>query len=223
MNKKLFFEAMMKFFLGVLITGLLIFIPAGSLDYPNGWLFMLLLFLPMFIAGIALMVKNPKLLKERLDFKEKQSNQKWVVALSGLMFLLGFIAAGLDYRYNWSKIPNSVVIVSSVLFLLGYALYGEVLRENAHLSRTIKVEEGQKIIDTGLYRIVRHPMYLATILMFLSIPLILGSFVSFFIFLPYPILIAKRIKNEETVLEKDLEGYMEYKKKVRYKLIPFVW
>ena len=223
MNKKLFFEAIMKFFLGVLITGLLIFIPAGSLDYPNGWLFMLLLFLPMFIAGIVLMVKNPKLLKKRLDFKEKQSDQKWVVALSGLMFLLGFIAAGLDYRYNWSKIPNSVVIVYSVLFLLGYALYGEVLRENAHLSRTIKVEEGQKVIDTGFYGIVRHPMYLATILMFLSIPLILGSFVSFFIFLPYPILIAKRIKNEEMVLEKDLKGYMEYKKKVRYKLIPFVW
>lgn len=223
MNKKLFFEAIMKFFLGVLITGLLIFIPAGSLDYPNGRLLMAILFIPMFIAGIVLMVKNPKLLKERLDFKEKQSDQKWVVALSGLMFLLGFIAAGLDYRYNWSKIPNSVVIVSSVLFLLGYALYGEVLRENAHLSRTIKVEEGQKIIDTELYRIVRHPMYLATILMFLSIPLILGSFVSFFIFLPYPILIAKRIKNEEMVLEKDLEGYMEYKKKVRYKLIPFVW
>ena len=223
MNKKLFFEAIKKFFLGVLITGLLIFIPAGSLNYPNGWLFMLLLFLPMFIAGIVLMVKNPKLLKERLDFKEKQSDQKWVVVLSGLMFLLGFIAAGLDYRYNWSKIPNSAVIISSVLFLLGYALYGEVLRENAHLSRTIKVEEGQKVIDTGLYGIVRHPMYLATILMFLSIPLILGSFVSFFIFLPYPILIAKRIKNEEMVLEKDLEGYMEYKKKVRYKLIPFVW
>lgn len=223
MNKKLFFEAMMKFFLGVLITGLLIFIPAGSLDYPNGWLFMLLLFLPMFIAGIALMVKNPKLLKERLDFKEKQSNQKWVVALSGLMFLLGFITSGLDYRYNWSKIPNVLTIISSVLFLLGYALYGEVLRENAHLSRTIKVEEDQKVIDTGLYGIVRHPMYTASILMFLSIPLILGSFISFFIFLPYPILIAKRIKNEEMVLEKNLEGYMECKKKVRYKLIPFVW
>lgn len=222
MNKKLFFEAMMKFFLGVLITGLLIFIPAGSLDYPNGWLFMLLLFLPMFIAGIALMVKNPKLLKERLDFKEKQSNQKWVVALSGLMFLLGFITSGLDYRYNWSKIPNVVTIISSVLFLLGYALYGEVLRENAHLSRTIKVEVDQKIIDTGLYGIVRHPMYTASILMFLSIPLILGSFISFFIFLPYPILIAKRIKNEEMVLEKDLEGYAEYKKKVKYKLFPFI-
>lgn len=223
MNKKLFFEAIMKFFLGVLTVGLSIFISAGSLDYPNGRLFILLLFIPMFIAGIALMVKNPKLLKERLDFKEKQSDQKWVVTLSGLMFLLGFIAAGLDYRYNWSKIPNVVTIISSVLFLLGYALYGEVLKENAHLSRTIKVEEGQKIIDTGLYGIVRHPMYLATILMFLSIPLILGSFVSFLIFLPYPILIAKRIKNEEMVLEKNLEGYMEYKKKVRYKLIPFVW
>ena len=223
MNKKLFFEAMMKFFLGVLATGLLIFIPAGSLDYPNGRLFMLLLFLPMFIAGIVLIVKNPKLLKKRLDFKEKQSDQKLVVVLSGLMFLLSFIAAGLDYRYNWSKIPNSVVIVSSVLFLLGYALYGEVLRENAHLSRTIKVDEDQKIINTGLYGVVRHPMYTASILMFLSIPLILGSFVSFFIFLPYPILIAKRIKNEEMVLEKDLKGYMEYKKKVRYKLIPFVW
>ncbi len=223
MNKKLFFEAMMKFFLGVLITGLLIFIPAGSLDYPNGRLLMAILFIPMFIAGIILIVKNPKLLKERLDFKEKQSDQKWVVVLSGVMFLLGFIAAGLDYRYNWSKIPNSAVIISSALFLLGYALYGEVLRENAYLSRTIKVEEGQKVIDTGLYGIVRHPMYAASVLMFLSIPLILGSFVSFFIFLPYPILIAKRIKNEEMVLEKNLEGYMEYKKKVRYKLIPFVW
>ena len=223
MDKKLFFEAIMKFFLGVLITGLLIFIPADSLDYPNGWLLMTILFIPMFIAGIVLMVKNPKLLKERLDFKEKQSDQKWVVALSGLMFLLGFITSGLDYRYNWSKIPNVVTIISSVLFLLGYALYGEVLRENAHLSRTIKVEEDQKVIDTGLYGIVRHPMYSATILMFLSIPLILGSFVSFFIFLPYPILIAKRIKNEEMVLEKNLKCYTEYKKKVRYKLIPFVW
>lgn len=223
MNKKLFFEAIIKFFIGVLTTGLLIFIPAGSFGYPNGRLLMAILFIPMFIAGIALMVKNPKLLKERLDFKEKQSDQKWVVALSGLMFLLGFITSGLNYRYNWSKIPNVVTIISSVLFLFGYALYGEILRENAHLSRTIKVEEGQKVIDTGLYGIVRHPMYAASVLMFLSIPLILGSIVSFFIFLPYPILIAKRIKNEEMVLEKDLEGYMEYKKKVRYKLIPFVW
>lgn len=223
MNKKLFFEAIIKFFIGVLTTGLLIFIPVGSLDYPNGWLLMAILFIPMFIVGIVLMVKNPKLLKERLDFKEKQSDQKWVVALSGLMLLLGFIASGLDYRYGWTKIPNMVVIISSVLFLLRYALYGEVLRENAHLSRTIKVEEGQKVINTGLYGIVRHPMYLATILMFLSIPLILGSFISFLILLPYPVLIAKRIKNEEMVLEKDLKGYMEYKKKVRYKLIPFVW
>ena len=182
-----------------------------------------LLFIPMFIAGIILMAKNPKLLERRLNAKEEENEQKQVVLVSGLMFVIVFISAGLNYKYGWTKLPDVVVIISSVLFIISYAMYGEVLRENAYLSRTIEVEEDQKIIDTGLYGIVRHPMYTASILMFLSIPLILGSFVSFLIFLSYPILISKRIKNEEMVLEESLKGYTEYKKKVRYKLIPFVW
>ena len=223
MNKKLFFGAITKFFLGVLIVGALIFIPAGSLNYPNGQIFMALLFIPMFIAGIILMIKNSELLKKRLNAKEKENEQKWIVIWSGLMFLVGFIVAGLDYRYHWTETPNFVVIISSILFLVSYAMYGEVLRENAYLSRTVGVEKNQKLIDTGLYGVVRHPMYAATIVMFLTIPLILGSLISFMIFLMYPVLIVKRIKNEEMVLEKDLEGYAEYKKKVKYKLFPFVW
>lgn len=223
MSIKLFFEAIFKFLLGVLLVGLLIFIPAGTIKFLNGWLFMGLLFIPMFIAGIIMMVKSPNLLRSRLDAKEKESKQKMVVGLSGLMFLSGFILAGLNYRFNWLELSNIVVIISSIVFLLSYILYAEVLRENAFLSRTIKVEKKQKLIDTGLYGIVRHPMYLATIFLFLSMPLILGSLISFLVFLLYPFIIIKRLNNEEKILEKDLKGYKEYKKKVKYKLIPFIW
>ena len=223
MNKKLFLEAITKFILGVLIICLLLFIPAGTIRYFNGWLFIILLFIPMFITGIVMMIKSPNLLKSRLNAKEKESDQKEVVKLSGLMFLIGFIIAGLNYRYNWIQLSNIVVIIGSIIFILSYVLYAEVLRENAYLSRTIEVQKDQKVIDTGLYGIVRHPMYFATIFLFLSIPLILGSLISFVIFLVYPFIIVKRIKNEEKVLEKELKGYKEYKKKVKYKMIPFVW
>ena len=182
-----------------------------------------LLFIPMFIAGIVMMIKSPELLKKRLNAKEKEGEQKEVIKLSGLMFLAGFIIAGLNYRYNWIILPNSVVIISSILFILAYIIYAEVLRENAYLSRTIEIQENQKVVDTGLYGIVRHPMYAATILLFLSMPLVLGSIISFAVFLVYPFIISKRIKNEEEILEKELEGYSEYKKKVRYKMIPFIW
>ena len=223
MNIKLFLQAIIKYAIGVLIVGSLLFIPANTFEYWNGWLFMGLLFVPMFIAGIVLMIKNPELLKKRLNAKEKENEQKWVLAFSGLMFLSGFIVAGLNYRYSWIVLPNAVTIISLILFIVAYILYAEVLRENTYLSRTIEVQENQKVIDTGLYGIVRHPMYAVTILLFLTIPLILGSLISFLIFLIYPIIIAKRIKNEEAVLEKNLKGYAEYKKKVRYKIIPFVW
>ena len=223
MDIKLFFQAIVKFILGVLIISLLLFIPANTINYWNGWLFMGLLFIPMFIAGIIMMIKSPELLRKRLNIKEKENEQKQVILFSGLMFLSGFIIAGLNYRYNWIIIPNSVVIISSVIFVFTYILYAEVLRENAYLSRTIEVQENQKVVDTGLYGIVRHPMYATTILLFLTIPLILGSIIWFIIFLMYPFLIAKRIKNEEKVLEKELVGYLEYKKKVKYKVIPFIW
>ena len=209
MNIKLFLEAILKFILGVIIIGLLLFLPANSINYWNGWLFMGLLFIPMFIAGIIMMIKSPDLLRKRLDAKEKENEQKQVILFSGLMFLAGFIIAGLNYRYSWITIPNSIVIISSVIFIIAYIVYAEVLRENAYLSRTIEVQENQKVIDTGLYGIVRHPMYATTILLFLTIPLILGSIISFIIFLIYPFIIAKRIKNEEEVLEKDLDGYAD--------------
>lgn len=223
MNIKLFIQAIVKFTLGILIIGLLLFIPANTINYWNGWLFMGLLFIPMFIAGIVMMIKSPDLLRKRLNAKEKENEQKQVILFSGLMFLSGFIIAGLNYRYKWITIPNFVVIISSIMFILAYILYAEVLRENAYLSRTMEVQENQKVIDTGLYGIVRHPMYGITILLFLSMPLILGSIISFVIFLIYPLIIAKRIKNEEKVLEKELLGYSDYKKKVKYKMIPFVW
>lgn len=223
MNIKLFFEAIIKFLLGVLMVGLLLFIPANTINYWNGWLLMGLLFIPMFIAGIVMMIKEPTLLKSRLNAKEKESEQKEVVALSGLMFLVGFILAGLNYRFNWIELPNIVVIISSIIFILSYIIYAEVLRENSFLSRTIEVKENQKLITTGLYGVVRHPMYTSTIFLFLSMPLILGSVISFIIFLIYPFIIAKRIKNEEELLEKELQGYKEYKLKVKYKLIPFIW
>ena len=223
MNIKLFIEAIVKFILGVLLIGLLIFLPANTIDYWNGWLFMGILFIPMFIAGIVMMIKSPELLKKRLNAKEKENKQKEVIAFSGLMFLAGFITCGLNYRYSWIIIPNYVVIISSVIFIIAYILYAEVLRENTYLSRIIEVQENQKVVDTGLYGIVRHPMYAVTVLLFLSMPLVLGSLISFVIFLVYPFIIAKRIKNEEEVLEKELKGYSEYKKKVKYKMIPFIW
>lgn len=223
MSVKLFFEAITKFILGFVIIGLLIFLPAGTLNYVNGWIFMGVLFIPMFIAGIIMMIKNPNLLASRLETKEKEKEQSLVVKLSGLMFLVGFIIAGLDYRYKWIELPKWTLYVSVVLFILSYILYAEVLRENAYLSRTIKVQENQKVVDTGLYGIVRHPMYTAIIILFLSMPLILGSLISFFIFLAYPILIGFRAVNEEKVLIKELEGYDEYIKKVKYRFIPFIW
>ena len=220
---KLFLQGLFKFILGVAIVGALIFVSAGTIEYWNGWLLMGLLFIPMFLAGIVMIFKNPELLKSRLNGKEKEGEQKKVVIFSALMFASGFIIAGLNYRFKWMEIKNVSVILSSVVFVLSYILYAEVLRENTYLSRTIEVKKNQKVIDTGLYGIVRHPMYTATILLFLSMPLILGSFISFAIFLVYPIILAKRIKNEEEVLEKDLKGYKKYKEKVKYKLIPYIY
>ena len=223
MTLKLFISAILKFSLGVVLVGLLIFLPAGTFAFFNGWLFMGILFVPMFLAGLVMMAKNPKLLQSRLDAKEKQKEQDLVVKLSGLMFLAGFIVAGLGVRFNWYTLPKPVVIASAIVFLIAYILYAEVLRENTYLSRTIEVQEDQKVIDTGLYGVVRHPMYSVTLLLFLSMPLVLGSVYSFVIFLAYPFIIAKRIKHEEEFLEKELNGYKEYKQKVKYRLIPFIW
>ena len=223
MSKKLFISAIVKFLLGVVLVGVLVFLPAGTLSFTGGWLFMGILFVPMFIAGIVMMVKNPYLLEKRLDAKEEEAEQSLVVKLSGLMFLAGFIVAGLDYRFGWLPLPKMVNIVAAVLFLIAYALYAEVLRENTYLSRTIEVQEDQKVIDTGLYGIVRHPMYSATLLLFLSMPLVLGSLYAFIIFLAYPLIIVKRLKAEEEFLERELKGYKEYKQKVKYRLIPFIW
>lgn len=223
MSYKLFFQAITKFLIGALLVGALIFVPAGTIKFLNGWIFMGVLFVPMFIFGIYLMFKNPELLKRRLNAKEKEGEQKTVIALSGLMFMAGFVIAGLNYRFGWVVLPNIVTIIASIVFVISYILYAEVLRENTYLLRTIEVEKGQKVVDTGMYGIVRHPMYIVTILLFLSIPLILGSIISFVIFLMYPFIIIKRIKNEEKVLEKDLDGYIEYEKKVKYRLIPFIW
>ena len=223
MSVKLFFSAIIKFALGVILVGLLVFLPAGTLNFFGGWLLMAILFVPMFFAGIVMMLKNPKLLESRLDAKEKQKEQSLVVKLSGLMFVVGFVTAGLDFRFSWCPMPKTVSIVAAVLFLVAYLIYAEVLRENAYLSRTIEVQEGQKVIDTGLYGIVRHPMYSATLLLFLSMPLVLGSLISLVVFLAYPVIIISRLKNEENFLEKELKGYTEYKQKVKYRLIPFIW
>lgn len=223
MTVKLFMQAIIKFLLGIVLVGVLIFLPAGTFSFSNGWLFMGILFVPMFFAGLVMMVKNPELLKKRLNAKEKQTEQNLVVKLSGFMFLAGFIVAGLGFRLGWYTLPNCVVIGAALVFLLAYMLYAEVLRENTYLSRTIEVQENQKVIDTGLYGIVRHPMYSATLLLFLSMPLVLGSLYSFVIFLAYPFIIAKRIKGEEEFLARELTGYCEYKQKVKYRLIPFVW
>ena len=223
MTLKLFISAITKFLLGICLVGLLIFLPAGSLSFFNGWLLMGILFIPMFFAGIVMMLKNPDLLKSRLNAKEKRQEQSLVVKLSGLMFVAGFIAAGLGFRFNLYTLPKGVSIGAAVVFLVAYILYAEVLRENTYLSRTIEVQENQKVIDTGLYGIVRHPMYSVTLLLFLSMPLVLGSIYSFLIFLAYPFIIAKRICDEEKFLEEELTGYREYKQKVKYRLIPFIW
>ncbi len=223
MKLKLLGQAIIKFCLGLIITGLLIFIPAGSFNYLNGWLLIFLLFIPMFIAGLIMLFKNPQLLESRLNAKEKLKEQKVVVGLSGIMFITGFILAGLNYRYEWAKISNTIVILASILFIIAYILYAEVLRENSYLSRTIEVKENQQVIDTGLYSIVRHPMYLATLILFMAIPLILGSPQAFIVFLMYPVIIIKRIKSEEKLLTNKLKGYKEYKQKVKNRLIPYIW
>jgi protein-S-isoprenylcysteine O-methyltransferase Ste14 len=223
MTLKLFIEAILKFTLGVLLIGALIFLPAGTLAFAGGWLLMGILFVPMFCAGIVMMIKNPSLLASRLDAKEKEREQSILVKLSGLMFVVGFVVAGLDFRFGWVKLPFVVNIVASVIFIIAYIIYAEVLRENTYLSRTIKVVEGQKVVSSGLYSIVRHPMYFATILLFMAMPLVLGSAISFVIFIAYPFIIAARIKNEEEVLARELCGYEDYKKKVKYRMIPFIW
>jgi protein-S-isoprenylcysteine O-methyltransferase Ste14 len=223
MKSNLFISALMKFLLGVIILGLLIFLPAGSLHYWQGWLLMGILFVPMFTAGLVMMAKNPELLRKRLNAKEQEKEQKTVVALSGMLFIAAFVIAGLNWRFQWCVLPNWVVWVATGLFLVCYLLYAEVLRENTYLSRTIEVQEHQKVIDTGLYGVVRHPMYMATTLLFLMMPLVLASPISFAIMLLYIPLIAKRIRNEETVLEQGLEGYSEYKQRVKYKVLPFIW
>ena len=223
MTKKLLPQALAKFFLGVLLVGLLVFLPAGTLHYPQGWLFLGILFIPMFLAGLVMMAKNPALLKRRLDAKESHAEQDRMVKLSGLMFLAGFILAGLTFRFDWFVLPMDVSLGAAVVFLLAYGLYAEVLRENTWLSRTIQVQENQTVVDTGLYGIVRHPMYSATVLLFLAMPLILGSLYAFLIFLTYPLIIAKRIRSEEAFLEKELSGYRAYKQKVKWRMIPFIW
>lgn len=220
---KLLLQALTKFLCGLLLVGLLIFLPAGTLYYCKGWLFVGLLFVPMLIAGFVMFFKSPDFLAKRLDAKEKQAIQKGVVAFSGLMFIAGFVVAGLDFRFGWSQMPVGVTVAGSVLFLLAYALYAEVMRENAYLSRTIKVEEGQKVVDTGLYGIVRHPMYMATILLFLVMPIILGSWYALIPFAFYPAIIIVRLKDEEDLLTKELCGYAAYKQKVKYRIIPFIW
>lgn len=220
---KLLTEALTKFTFGLLMVGLLIFIPAGTIEYTYGWLLVGLLFVPMLIAGFVMLAKSPEFLKKRLDAKEKQGTQKGVLALSGLMFIAGFVVAGMDFRFGWSTVPIWMVITASALFLVAYALYAEVMRENAYLSRTIQVEVGQTVVDTGMYGIVRHPMYAVTILLFLMIPLILGSWYALIPFAFYPVIIVVRLKDEEKLLTRELRGYTEYKKKVKYRIIPFIW
>jgi protein-S-isoprenylcysteine O-methyltransferase Ste14 len=223
MDKRLLTQALAKFFLGVIVLGVLIFLPAGSLHYWQGWLLMGILFVPMFVAGLVMMAKNPDLLRKRLNAKEQEAEQKTVVKLSGLLFIAAFVVAGLNWRFGWWILPNWAVWVAAGVFLGSYLLYAEVLRENAYLSRTIEVQENQKVIDTGLYGIVRHPMYMATTILFLAMHLVLASPVSFMIMLGYIPVIAKRIKNEEKVLEEGLAGYADYKEKVKYRILPFIW
>ena len=223
MHQKLLKQAIAKLLSGFVLVGVLLFLPAGTLEFPQAWLLIGILFVPMFIAGLVMMKKSPDLLQKRLNAREEQDEQKVVIALSGLMFLTSFVAAGLNFRFRWIVLPGWVSWAAAVIFLLAYALYAEVLRENAYLSRTVEVQENQKVIDTGLYSVVRHPMYMSTLLLFLSMPLVLGSLISFVIMLAYIPILAKRIRNEEQVLEDGLDGYTEYKKQVRYKIIPYVW
>ena len=223
MDRKLMISAVTKFLAGLVLLALLIFLPAGTLAFTQGWIFMAVLFLPMLMIGIVLALKSPELLRKRLNSKEQETTQKGVVISSMLMFLGGFITAGLSFRFGWLRLPLWVSVTAAVIFLIGYAMYAEVLRENEYLSRTVEVQEEQKVIDTGLYGIIRHPMYTATILMFCFAPLVLGSVISFMIFLAYPVIIVTRIGNEEKVLEKGLKGYADYKKKVKYRLLPFIW
>ena len=223
MDSKLLSQAITKFLSGLLLVGILLFLPAGTFAYPQAWLLIGILFVPMFAAGLIMMNKNPDLLRKRLNAKEEQTEQKTVIALSGMMFLAAFVAAGLNFRYGWIRLPLWISFAASVIFLIGYALFAEVLRENTYLARTVSVQKNQKVIDTGLYGVVRHPMYMSTLILFLAMPLVLGSMISFIIMLAYFPIIAKRIRNEELVLEEGLEGYAEYKKRIRYKVIPFVW
>ena len=223
MKGKLILSAVTKYLLGLAMVGALLFLPAGTLAFPNGWLFLALLFLPMFLLGMVLLLKSPELLAKRLRSRETESDQKAVVALSLLMFIGGFVVAGLDFRLGWSRFPLWLTVLSAILLLVSYALYGEVMRENAYLSRTVEIQEGQKVVDTGLYGIVRHPMYAVTTLLFLSIPLVLGSWYAFAIFLIYPFLLVKRIRNEEAMLEQGLPGYIDYKNRVKYRMFPFIW
>jgi len=222
-KKNLLISAVTKFLAGLVLVGLVLFLPAGTWNYSNGWLFLALLFVPMIFLGLALFIKAPALLEKRLQSKEKENTQKGVVAASALMFLGSFVLAGLDFRFGWTNVPMWLVIVAAVILLASYGMYAEVMRENAYLSRTVEVQENQKVIDTGLYGVIRHPMYTATIFLFLSIPLVLGSWISFVIMLLYPVAIIARIGNEEKVLEAGLQGYKEYREKVKYRLIPFVW
>lgn len=220
---KLIISALTKYIAGLLMVGLMLFLPAGTLSYYNGWLFVGLLFVPMFLLGVVLLIKSPELLEKRLRSKESEGEQKKVIGASLIMFLAGFILSAFDFRFGWTYVPLPVVIVAAVILLVSYGLYAEVMRENVYLSRTIEVQEEQKVIDTGLYGVVRHPMYFSTVLLFLAIPVVLGSWIGFAIFCIYPFLLVKRIKNEESVLEEGLEGYKEYKEKVKYRMIPFVW
>ncbi len=221
--KKLMISAFAKFLAGLLLTGALLFLPAGTLSYSNGWLFIGLLFVPMLILGVVLLVKAPDLLKKRLNARETEKTQRGVVAVSGLLFMVGFIVSGLDYRYGWSHVADGIVMIAGLILLLSYALYAEVMRENRYLSRSVEVQENQKVVDQGLYGIVRHPMYAATVFLFLSIPVVLGSWWSLACFLPYPFMIVLRISGEEKLLEKELKGYEAYKARVKYRIIPFIW
>ena len=223
MTKKLFVQAIVKYLAGVVLLGALLFLPAGTLRFPNGWLLMALLFIPMFVAGVVMMLRAPALLEKRLNAKEGQSEQKEVIRKSGIMFIAAFVLAGLNFRFGWLSLPKWVVWAASVLFLLAYLMWAEVLRENAWLSRTVEVQKGQIVVDHGLYGVVRHPMYAASVLLFLSMPLILGSIFSFLVMLLYLPLIAKRIRGEEELLKDGLEGYEEYMERVKYRLIPFIW
>ena len=223
MDRKLTGQALAKYFAGAAAVGLLLFLPAGTLRYPNGWLFMALLFLPMLAAGLVMMKKSPELLRRRLNARETEGEQKRVILGSGLMFLCAFVLAGLNFRFQWTVLPRWLVILGAAVFLIAYALYAEVLRENEYLSRTVEVQESQKVIDTGLYGVVRHPMYAVTVWLFLAMPLVLGSLPSLIVMLIYPALMVKRIRNEEQVLEEGLAGYREYEKKVKWRLIPFIW